>query len=280
MDHIIIQDNVSDEARRVQTQRKRVKHDDDDVDEQFPEAPVTAEDFRKLKNAYYALIEKDKRKSEEIQALKNERSVKDAERDDAIRAASDSRLDIAKLQMTLFWKDNTNSKLTEFLCSANAKTTECDCEHCVMRWEYAHNIRSGSSPCIFGTWLDAQMIEHGLVCIRKPDPASACINVVIGALHVHENLCYDDDCHFVEMPCEDYGIGITPGRWAHFGIGAKLWKATSLNDPEIVKFQNLKTKIMSMPNKNLPDDYDDAKEFQHAINETKRVLALFGKPLL
>jgi hypothetical protein len=136
-----------------------------------------------------------------------------------------------ELRLELFWTKYNTKKLRAAMKHANCGwlgSPECHCWKCSLsgRIDKCTAI-DNSKPCQFIPWFESHMTACGLTYEGDPGP------------HEHEHhacekkgaVC-DIDSHFVETTMR--------GGFLHkFTYGSKLWKAKSVDNPELKKLEML-----------------------------------------
>ena len=80
-------------------------------------------------------------------------------------------------------------------------------------------------PCTFKPWFEQVLREHGMSVGHVVD-----VPRVDGSVVDSYNDVFDDDQHFTNFARCD---------WKCWTYGSKLWKATSVCDPELAKLERL-----------------------------------------
>ena len=132
-----------------------------------------------------------------------------------------------RLKLELFWKNHSKSQLQDLMQVCNQ---ECKCLSCAVsgRMEEGPVSVPLGAPCKFKAWFDQQLAMHGLTTIQGvqlgQDPVGPHMSCNDG------DSVYDVDAHFHHITRDDWFI------WMY---GSKLWKAKTVNDPELMKLQAL-----------------------------------------
>ena len=140
-----------------------------------------------------------------------------------------------ELELELFWLKHTIQRLRRAMKNANygwirfpVQSPSCDCWKCKMSGRTGkHTLINKHKTCEFIPWFEALMTECGLTYEGSPAPHN----------HVHHpsdpkgRVC-DIDSHFVEA-------ALNSGFMCKISYGGKLWKAKSVNDPELKKLERL-----------------------------------------
>ncbi|MEI6371971.1 MAG: hypothetical protein WCO49_20035 [Nostocales cyanobacterium ELA608] len=135
------------------------------------------------------------------------------------------------LHLKLFWKDHSNSKLKEWMQVANQIVTKCVCLSCAVSGRVNEEMgpaKPWGSLCIFKPWFEQLLTECSLVSVTGVG-----IGMEPKGEHMScdcENSVYDVDAHLHHLTRDD---------WVTWMYGAKLWKATSVNNPELIKVKQL-----------------------------------------
>lgn len=133
------------------------------------------------------------------------------------------------LQLQLFWKDHSKSKLKKLMKKANrsgGNAPLCNCNSCTFA---GRSVQTGqASECSFKPWFEkllaACKLTHVTGVSIGMEPVGTHMSCDCG------NLVFDADAHFHH---------ITEADWWMWMYGAKLWKARSVNDPELGKLMML-----------------------------------------
>jgi len=138
----------------------------------------------------------------------------------------------AALKLQLFWKDHNVEKLKDAMIIANEGTgPHCKCIACVISGRKSETDTSYDSICTFKPWFENHLSALGI------QTATA---VYDGTFETHmsgngiendpEHIVFDHDSHLCHISRDD---------WFMFTYGAKLWKAKSVDDPELQKLKSL-----------------------------------------
>ena len=130
------------------------------------------------------------------------------------------------LKLKLFWKDHDESDLKDLMRQTNncgKNPPQCSCHACCVAGRvYADGP---GMECTFKPWFEAHIascgMEIGVGVGRDQEPVEVSFS---------EQVHYDIDAHFHSMGRDD---------WVQWTYGARLWKAASVSDPEIVKLIRL-----------------------------------------
>lgn len=140
-----------------------------------------------------------------------------------------------QLELELFWVKHTIQRLRRAMKNANygwirfpVQSPSCDCWKCSMSGRISKiTIVDKNKECEYIPWFEALISECDLTYDGSPAPHK----------HLHHasdpkgRVC-DVDSHFVET-------SMTGGFMCKITYGAKLWKAKSINDPELKKLDRL-----------------------------------------
>ena len=133
------------------------------------------------------------------------------------------------LKLKLFWKDHSPFFLKEAMSTANKAEggPACSCLACVVsgRRESEPGEAAEQKPCTFKPWFEQVLREHDMSVGHVVD-----VPRVDGRVVDSHNDVFDDDQHFTNFAGCDW-------RW--WTYGSKLWKATSVRDPELAKLERL-----------------------------------------
>ena len=136
-----------------------------------------------------------------------------------------------KLQLQLFWKDHNHSQLQYRMKEANqiANGPQCSCWSCVVsgRKEYNTDSLSRRTPCKFKLWLDDLLKQCGLIAAEIHDH----VRPIGNHMSMDNGISpYDVDAHFLHIRHTD---------WCSWTYGSYLWKAESVDNPELAKLHAL-----------------------------------------
>ncbi len=105
----------------------------------------------------------------------------------------------------------------------------CSCLTCKLRGRYNSAIPE-KEPCTFKPWFEQVLREHDMSIGRGwPDKPIWCVWFG-GSVDESRAQVMDDGQHFSNLGTQDWGM------WRY---GSKLWKATSVDDPELAKLDRL-----------------------------------------
>ena len=146
------------------------------------------------------------------------------------------RKENASLRLKLFWKDYNLKELIEAMVFANNATgPKCVCTACVSSGRIPDYMTSDQyAPCTFKQWFESHLASLGMetkmslfqgenknhICLHGKDVRAKEAGVV-----------FDDDTHFSHYSFRD--------NWTRFTYGSKLWAASNVNDPELLKLKSL-----------------------------------------
>ena len=133
------------------------------------------------------------------------------------------------LKLKLFWKEHNHEIMNNAMCWANEAPggPRCSCLACVVsgRYEKLDGKDAEKKPCMFKPWFEQVLRAHDMSVGHVVDMPR-----VDGSVVDSGNYVYDDGQHFTNFAGEDWKW------WTH---GSKLWKATSVRDPELAKLERL-----------------------------------------
>jgi hypothetical protein len=156
------------------------------------------------------------------------------------------RKEVEELKLSLFWKKYSTEKLWSAIKDGNGSMPDmprnCNCKNCR---EFGRFCMDGSfgddnpnEVCAWRPLFEAKLAELGIGFSNKPDSPQWLIhdsasgeNVIDCDTHIVNflNLNYDPLNHYKG----------TSHDWSHFTYGSKLFKATTVNDPELQKLAAL-----------------------------------------
>jgi len=135
------------------------------------------------------------------------------------------------LKLKLFWKEHNHEIMNEAIRSANYVEGGywCCCLACTVsgRHEKGYGETDENKPCTFKPWFE-QVLDHHEMSIGRGLPDVPVW--VEGSVVDSGNDVLDDGHHFTILGRED---------WVPWIYGSKLWKATSVLDPELAKLKNV-----------------------------------------
>jgi len=133
------------------------------------------------------------------------------------------------LKLKLFWKEHNPAHLKAAMSAANQAEggPACSCLACVVsgRGESEPGEAAEKKPCTFKPWFEQLLREHDMSVGHVVD-----VPRVDGSVVDSDNNVFDDDQHFTNFAGAD---------WKWWSYGSKLWKATSVRDPELAKLERL-----------------------------------------
>ena len=133
------------------------------------------------------------------------------------------------LKLKLFWKEYSNKELDVAMAVANETDggPECSCLACTVSGRYVTRDLPERKPCTFKPWFEQVLREYDMsVGLSLPD-APIWVNGIV--VDDHNDVLYDGQ-HFTNLGS---------GDWFCWTYGSKLWKATSVGDPELAKLERL-----------------------------------------
>ena len=135
------------------------------------------------------------------------------------------------LKLKLFWKEHNPAHLKAAMYLANTADggPACSCFMCVMSGRYPSDDGEipRKKPCVFKSWFEQVLREYDMsVGLSLPD-APIWVNGIV--VDDHNDVLYDGQ-HFTNLGS---------GDWFCWTYGSKLWKATSVGDPELAKLERL-----------------------------------------
>ena len=131
------------------------------------------------------------------------------------------------LKLKLFWKEHNPEELNNAMALANwgKDGPGCSCLACAISGRYL--IDDGEvaerKPCTFKPWFDQVLREHDM-------SIGYCPVEWLDGIVFNSNAQDLNDQHFSFFFRQD---------WAFWTYGSKLWKATSVGDPELAKLERL-----------------------------------------
>lgn len=156
----------------------------------------------------------------------------------------------ASLKLQIFWKDYNLAKLKEAMQLANSINTMCPCVACGMAGRNDYSEQSTGMACTFKPWFENHLASLGMTIqwstFKNENRQHICLN---GSENYSYGACtWDDDSHFSHFSSKD--------DWVWFTYGSKLWKAESVNDPELQKLKSL----FLILSKDIDDSEEDDSE--------------------
>lgn len=139
------------------------------------------------------------------------------------------KLENEALKLKLFWKEHGQAELSAAMRLANFVEGGCSCLACAVsgRHNRENGEIDGEKPCTFKPWFEQMLREHDMsIGYGIPDVPIW----VDGSVCDSGNNVLDDGQHFTILGRQD---------WLHWTYGSRLWKATSVLDPELAKLERL-----------------------------------------
>lgn len=140
-----------------------------------------------------------------------------------------------KLKLVVFWQNHTPHHLSNAIEEGNYKSEVCECGTCFPEF------RRGPA-CTILSFMQNAVTKHGMsyaVAGEEGCPFEPIKNPSIGGLKCKD---YFPEHAFLQE-CYDFDVHIIFRRGMHFphefAYGAKLWKPTHANDPELAKLHLL-----------------------------------------
>jgi len=141
------------------------------------------------------------------------------------------KLENEALKLKLFWKQHSYEIMEHAMCRANEVEggPMCSCLTCQIR-RGRYNPETENERCTFKPWFEQVLQEHDM-SIGRGLPDVPLWDVWFGG-SVDESRAQvlDDGQHFSLRAKQD---------WSRWTYGSKLWKATSVCDPELAKLERL-----------------------------------------
>ena len=135
------------------------------------------------------------------------------------------------LRLRLFWKDHCDSQLKKLMEQANESGPNCNCLACGACGRVdpeSRQFRPMGSTCTFKPWFENLVSGCDMTCITG---VSRDMEQVVQHMSCERgDWLYDVDAHFHNLARDD---------WVAWVYGAKLWKAQSADDPELLKLKRL-----------------------------------------
>ena len=139
------------------------------------------------------------------------------------------------LKLRLFWKEHSPDILRGCMCHVNQSLYGplCSCLACVMAGRHDDDRDSDDEEypltCVFKTWFEKVLRDHEMsTLLGVPNVPIWVDGRVVG----DHNKVLDTDHHFVHV----FSRNGTVSGWVY---ASKLWKATSVRDPELAKLARL-----------------------------------------
>lgn len=137
------------------------------------------------------------------------------------------------LKLKLFWKEHNPEELNKAMHLANTANggcgPACSCLACAVsgRHESDYGEVAEKKPCKFKPWFEQVLREHDMSIARGLPDVPIWVD---GSVVDSHNDVLDDGHHFSNLASQD---------WFCWTYGSKLWKATSVHDPELAKLERL-----------------------------------------
>lgn len=134
-----------------------------------------------------------------------------------------------ELKLKLFWKDHDTQSLKQVMANCNYFGIKCKCGMCMMsgRMEGMEAEESHGGACSFKPWFEGILAKHGMTTITG-------VRIDQEASGFHQSYLngpvYDTNAHFFHLTQDD---------WFFWQYRAKIWKAKTVTDPELMKLQDL-----------------------------------------
>jgi hypothetical protein len=160
------------------------------------------------------------------------------------------------LKLRLLWVDYSINTLKKFMCWANNRSSgpRCRCSRCMCVKRSRPSILDGyddeaeDEECKFGPWFEKIVQEHGLsFALSGSDDACACCAI--------DREFYpkpDVNAHFLLRDSKH--VPVT--TWVNWVYGAKVWKAQTTQDPELLKLKALFETVRYDPDWSVLDTHD------------------------
>ncbi len=135
------------------------------------------------------------------------------------------------LELKMFWKEHNKTQLRAAMQWGNQNEVDgpnCSCLACTVSGRKDEEKRTSKRAgcCTFKPYFEALLAEYGLTVGYVESSSVACNDET----EPDGNMVYDNDVHLVYVGRED---------WVMFTYGAKLWRASSCQDPELQKLVRL-----------------------------------------
>ncbi len=147
----------------------------------------------------------------------------------ADQRVSELLIENQELKLQLFWKEYGITQLQSAMSFANQKRggPDCNCLACAMsgRKDELNGEEAAGFECSFKPYFNSLLLECGISSMNGGGGH--------GFQHISNasgNWVFDEECHLVLIGRDD---------WFNFTYGAKLWKATSVGDPELSRLRIL-----------------------------------------
>jgi hypothetical protein len=168
----------------------------------------------------------------ENEALKNDaRKLKFVKVIDLIQENVELKEENETLKLRLFWKEHNPEELNAAMHLANTAVggPGCSCLACAVSGRHVSDSGqvAEKKPCTFKPWFEQVLREHDMsIGHGLPDVP---VWVDGGVVNSYNDVL-DDGQHFSNLASQD---------WFCWTYGSKLWKATSVDDPELAKLHRL-----------------------------------------
>ena len=132
------------------------------------------------------------------------------------------------LRLQLFWRDYNVQSLEALMGTSNNwdRSPKCNCWSCAVSGRMDDGVEvDGARVCAYNPWFEEMIDECGLK-FGHVRPDSTHHNHMSNTM----NGVWDGDCHFVH---------VTRGDWFQFTYGKRLYKAQTVDDPELKKLEKL-----------------------------------------
>ena len=160
------------------------------------------------------------------------------------------------LKLRLFWVDHGINTLKKFMYWANNRASgpRCRCSSCMRAKRSRPSILDGyddeveDHTCRFGPWFEKIVQEHGLsFAVSEGDDACA-----FCAIDREFYPKPDVNAHFLLL--RSGAVPVT--AWVHWVYGAKVWKAETTQDAELLKLKALFETVRYDPDWSVLDTHD------------------------
>lgn len=146
------------------------------------------------------------------------------------RRILEQQKEIERLKLRVFWLEYGKRALNDAMQCFNDKFTMCGCLNCIVGGRaLKEDGYDTGGDCTFQEAFEHHLDDHGFIVSNNH----------IGLVDVPfvEGDCDLGDVHFVL-----YGRG----DWVHWSFGRQLWSATSVGDPEILKYGRMVDSLVSL----------------------------------
>lgn len=160
------------------------------------------------------------------------------------------------LKLRLFWVDHSINALKKFMCWANNRASgpRCRCSSCLRAKRSRPSILDGyddeaeEGACKFGPWFEEILQQHGL-SFAVSDGDNACAFCEIDREFYPKP---DVNAHFVLIASKH----VPATAWANWVYGAKVWKAETTQDAELLKVKALFDSVRYDPDWSVLDTHE------------------------